>query len=244
MSALSIFVPRRFVRVFVSDAASVARDPMLIFAAVLSVLPASALWIAGMVVDRSVFRLPGVDLYEIAVPVALVQPAFLVGWVTGFLLLEDRDEGALIAIDVTPIGKEGLLLYRLAITMLLTAAITLPALQLLTPNLTIPAKLLVAILVSAEAAISAMILVALARNKVEGLALTKLTGLVSVVPLLAAIPSAMRLAAGIMPTYWVGELILVPDERALPLWAIALVALTLHTGAAFIALALLRRRIG
>ncbi len=36
----------------------------------------------------------------------------LIGWVTGFLLLEDRDDGPLLAVDVTPIGKCGFLAYR------------------------------------------------------------------------------------------------------------------------------------
>ena len=46
-----------------------------------------------------------------------------------------------------------------------------------------------------EAVIAAALLPALARNKVEGLALTKLTNIMAVVPLLALLPSPWRFAA-------------------------------------------------
>ena len=55
------------------------------------------------------------DLRYLA-PIVFVLPALLIAWVTGFLMLEDRDDRALLALDVTPPGKAGFLAYRVTVT--------------------------------------------------------------------------------------------------------------------------------
>ncbi len=64
---------------------------------------------------------------------------------------------------------------------------------LIVPDLSLWLQVLIAILVAAEAVISATILPAFARNKVEGLALTKLINIAAITVLLAAIPSPLAL---------------------------------------------------
>jgi fluoroquinolone transport system permease protein len=167
----------------------------------------------------------------------------LIGWVTGFLLLEDRDDGVLLAVDVTPIGKSGFLTYRVTVTALVGAAITAIAIPFVAPALELPQRLLIVTAVAVESVLAAVILPALARNKVEGLALTKLTNIAAVVPLIAIVPSPWRYVAGIVPTYWLGEL-LAPHEPARPFWLIVLAVVITHVGCALLLFALLRRRVG
>jgi hypothetical protein len=171
-------------------------------------------------------------------------PAFLVGWVTGFLLLEDRDEGTLLALDVTPLGKGGFLAYRAGVTALVTAGITLLAWPLIAPVLTIGTAFLVAALVAAEAVAATVVLPAIARNKVEGLALTKLTNIAGIAPLLAFIPSPLRYIAGVVPTFWIGELLGPVTPPALPLAVSAILAIAVHTATVWFLFALFRRRPG
>ena len=64
----------------------------------------------------------------------MLRSCTLIGWVTGFLLLEDRDEGTLLALDVTPVGKSGFLLYRVGVTATLAVALTLYAWPLVIPE--------------------------------------------------------------------------------------------------------------
>ena len=245
MTALSVFRPRRFARLIAADAMNVSRDPMLIFATVLSVTPSIGLWLTRDLIDDSAFQAAGItELSRYIVPVALLLPAFLIGWVTGFLLLEDRDDGPLLAVDVTPVGKTGFLAYRLAVTALLTAAITLGALQLLLPELDLWLKLLILVLIPADAALSAIVLLAVARNKVEGLALTKLINIASIVPLIAIIPSPWRLLAGVVPTYWLGELLDLSGEAILPAVVVAFAAVAIHLVMAAGLLILLRLHVG
>jgi fluoroquinolone transport system permease protein len=245
MSGFAVFVPRRFGRLLVSDATSISRDPMLLFATLLSVLPSVALWYGRDSVDAAAAASFGVDAFaSYLVPVALLVPAMLIGWVVGFLLLEDRDEGPLLAIDVTPVGKSGFFAYRATAAVLVTAVITLMAAWLLLPERGWAMALLLAGLVAANAVLVAAVLPAVARNKVEGLALTKLVNLASVVPLLAILPSPLRYLGGIVPSYWIGELLMLSEHRYLPEPLVATLAIGTHLAAVWLLLRLLARRSG
>jgi hypothetical protein len=245
MSALGLFAPRRLSRLVAGDAMNIARDPMLLFAAAMSLTPALAVHFARAPLDAAALAAFGVaDITPFIVPVMLLLPATLIGWVTGFLLLEDRDEGTLLALDVTPVGKSGFLLYRVGVTATLAAALTLYAWPLVIPEAPFGLAVTLALVVGANAIVFAVALPAIARNKVEGLALTKLTNLLAVVPLLAAIPSPWRYLGGIVPSYWVGELLgLTPVVPAGP-WLAAVLALATAAAAIAALMHLLSRRAG
>ena len=211
MSAFALFTPPRLQRLIQSDAANVARDPLLPFALSMSAMPAIALWLWGDALDIAALDALGVaDFSRYLAPIALLVPASLIGWVAGFLLLEDRDDNLLPALAVTPVGKTGFLAYRLLATAIATALVTAVALPVLAPDASWPTRAFLLFAVTAASVIYAIILPAIARNKVEGLALTKLTNLAAAIPLLALIPSPWRYLGGIIPTYWIGELTLAP----------------------------------
>lgn len=244
MNAFAALAPRRFGRMLVSDAMNVGRDPMLVFATLMSAIPSIALFLLRDTIDAAALDAFGVASFSrYIVPVALLIPAFLIGWVTGFLLLEDRDERTLTALDVTPMGKGGFFLYRATVTALVTAAVTLLGIVLVAADAGLAAQILILVLVPAEAVIAAIVLPAIARNKVEGLALTKLTNIASVVPLLALVPSPLRLIAGIVPSYWFGELLRLPAEP-LPLLVVATAAILTHIVWGVILFRLFVRRAG
>lgn len=208
MSALAVLVPSRFLRLLVADARNVARDPLLAFSFILAVLPAIGLSFARGMLDRVGAQAFGVgQITSYLVPIVLVLAAILIGWVGGFLFLEDRDEGSLLAIDVTPVGKAGFMIYRLAAVAVATALVTLISLGLLLKGVSLALAACVGSMVVLEAVAIALTLPSLARNKVEGLAVTKLLSIVSVAPLLALLPSPLRLIGGVIPTYWLGELL-------------------------------------
>jgi hypothetical protein len=244
MNGFSVFAPRRLAALLAADAMNVSRDPMLIFATVLSVLPSIGLWLAKDSIDAAGVSAGIESLSLLFIPLALLLPAFLIGWVTGFLMIEDRDDGPLLAIDVTPVGKGGFLAYRLVVSAGLSAAITIMALHLLVPAAALWLKLLLLATIPADTALSAIVLLALARNKVEGLALTKLTNLASIVPFAAVIPSPLRFVAAIIPTYWLGELLGLPGKAAAPAWLAAVLLIATHVLAGAIVVGLFRRRAG
>jgi len=245
MTAPATFKPHRLGRLFASDALNISRDPTLMFATAMSVVPAAAFWLWHGALDDAALAAFGVPQFSSYVaPVALVLPAFLVGWVTGFLMLEDRDDGALLAIDVTPVGKVGFLAYRLTITMAFAALITVVAARLIVADAGWPMALLFAALVAIEAACAAFVLPAIASNKVEGLAVTKVLNVAALVPLVAIVPAPWRYVGGIVPTYWVGELLGLSSASYLPVGAIVVLALASHAAAAMLLAALFARRSG
>ncbi|HEV7435287.1 MAG TPA: hypothetical protein VGO22_10510 [Pseudorhizobium sp.] len=223
---------------------NVSRDPMLLFAITLSLVPAVAFVLSRDAMDEAALAAFGMEAISHFVgPVVLVLPATLIGWVTGFLLLEDRDDGVLLAVDVTPVGKAGFLLYRVTVAALISGAITTLATPHVVPGINLGLSILIVAAVAVQAVLAATILPAVARNKVEGLALTKLTSIAAIVPLVAAIPSPWRLLGGIVPTYWVGEL-LVGQGGALPMWVVSAVMILVHLGWTILVLARLDRRVG
>jgi fluoroquinolone transport system permease protein len=245
MNLLSVFAPQRFGRLFASDALNVGRDPTLIFATMLSLAPAIAFFFGQAPLDEAAniaFGIEGFSRY--VAPVAICLPAYLIGWVTGFLFLEDRDEGTLMAIDITPVGKAGFMGYRSAVTVVIAFAVTLLGAWLIVPQADAATTVLLAVLVALQAVAAAFVLPAIARNKVEGLAVTKLTNIFAVAPLIAIIPSPWRYLGGIVPSFWVGEMFGLSDTRYLPVPAIAVLALASHVVVAILLYRLMRRRAG
>ena len=243
MMPRSLFAPRRFGRLVASDAMNVSRDPMLIFACFLSILPAIALSIGSTAIDGAGAAAKIASLHSYFVPVALVLPAFLIGWVSGFLLLEDRDDGPLLAVEVTPVGRSGFLAYRLTISAVITALITALGIALLLPDASVWLMLVLLLVIPIDTVLASVVLLAFARNKVEGLAVTKLTNILAFAPLLANIPSPWRYLAGVFPTYWIGELV-APEPSALPYWSIAAALAATHAFALALLLRSLSDRVG
>jgi fluoroquinolone transport system permease protein len=128
----------------------------------------------------------------------------LAGALIGFLLLDQRDDGTLTALRVTPLPLAGYLGYRLAVPMLLSVVLTLAIFPAARMTGLGPAALLV---LSAGAApfapVFALFVGSFAANKVQGFALMKASNLVLIVPLVAYfMPSRWELALGVVPTYW------------------------------------------
>lgn len=245
MSLTTVFEPKRFSRLMISDARNVSRDPILILAIVLSLLPGLLLPIFRADIDAAALAAVGiVDLTRYIGVMALALPAFLIGWVTGFLLLEDRDDGPLLAMEITPVGKGGFLTYRVTVTALVGFAVGLLTARLIFPELSWALSAFLAVLVGFESVIVAFILLALASNKVEGLAITKLTNLGAVVPLLAALPSPWRYVGSLVPSYWFGELVGLSPAAYLPLAAAGVLAVAAHALAAIVLFRLIANRVG
>ena len=204
MSALS---PKTTTSLLRADALNVSRDPMLMIGTVMSLLPVPLIVIFGPLAEAAASETFGITgMARLLGALAVLMPGAMLGWVTGFMLLEDRDEAVLIALETTPVGRNGFIAYRLVVTIVLTAIVSagigffvLPALPWTTP-------FLMAIVAASHAVLSALFLLAFAGNKVEGLALTKLVNLALLAPLAALIAPPWRYLAAIVPAFWIGEM--------------------------------------
>lgn len=190
------------------DARRVRRDAMLRWMIFLPILITFAI---RLLLPEIITRLAAwvsieVHTYYLSLMSALffVLVPFIWGMLSGFLLLDERDDRTLSALQVTPLHLSHYLLYRLALPSLLSVAST----ALLYPFaglMTLPGteRLLLALAAAPLAPLIALLLAALAQNKVQGLAMTKASGLL-ILPALAAalVPFPWRWLFAPIPTFW------------------------------------------
>ena len=135
--------------------------------------------------------------------VALLTP-MLAGTVIGFLLLDQRDDQTLTALQVTPLTLSGYFAYRIAVPTALSFAITILIFPI-TGLLELGSLALAGVAVSSclLAPLYALFLGAFANNKVQGFALSKALGVLLVPPLIAYfVKSPWQLLFGLDPLYW------------------------------------------
>lgn len=193
------------------DSLNVRRDAMLRWMIFLPIVITIAI---RLLLPRIVVRLDGwlpLDLQTLYAPLMgaiffLIVP-FLWGMLIGFLLLDQRDDGTLTALQITPLPMSHYLLYRLGMPALLSAVTTVVLFPFAGLAMLSPLPLLVLALLGAPLApLVALLLAAFAENKVQGLAMSKASGLL-MLPALAAyfLPAPWRWLAAVAPTFWTAE---------------------------------------
>lgn len=195
------------------DARSVQRDEMLrwlIFAPLL--LAVVVRWVLPVIFGR-IEQWLGLDASPYYAPlfgfVVLLMTPYLWGTVVGFLLLDQRDDQTLVALQVTPLSARAYLVYRLVTPALLGALTSLVVLPL-SGLYALPwwAFGVLAVSTIMIAPLTALALATLAQNKVQGLALLKVAGLVLFPPVIAYFLAApWNWLFAVMPTWWPGEVL-------------------------------------
>jgi fluoroquinolone transport system permease protein len=190
-----------------TDLRNIRRDPILLWALVLPLVVAVVLRWGVPILGEWLRVRVGFDLAPyhplIVGSYVLVGPS-IVGFIGGFLLLDERDDRVLDAIRVTPVSLDSLLAYRLGVPLILGSLITVigyPVINLVSVPVT--SLVVSTILAACTGPILALLLAGFADNKVSGFALTKLFSAVSNVALVAwFLPMPWQLAAGVVPSYW------------------------------------------
>lgn len=189
------------------DARDIARDSLLRWTVVLALsfgllfrfaVPA----IAGALAARIGFDLSA--YYLLLMSFLPVIVAALIGTVVGFMLLDQRDEQTLAALLVTPLSIGDYLRYRLG--MLLAVSVVVSSMTLAVAGLTettIPQLVLSSVVAAPLAPVYALLLGSFAANKVQGLALAKVIGVVTVPCVVAYfVTGPSQLGFGVIPHYW------------------------------------------
>jgi fluoroquinolone transport system permease protein len=135
----------------------------------------------------------------------LLEVPMLFGLVYGLLILDEKDDRALVALQVTPVSLDSYIFYRFIVTFLMSVVyiiLTIMASGLLSGSQLL--RLAPAVLLSGlQAVLILEILISLANNKVEGLAIMKGTGIMLIGPLVAFfLESNWEILLGVLPTYW------------------------------------------
>jgi fluoroquinolone transport system permease protein len=189
-----------------NDVKQIARDPMLMASlfgplAVIGfarfVFPPLAEWVEMR------YALAMSEYTAFAAMFLLTTIPLLPGTMAGLLMLDERDENIIAYYGITPLSRRGYYRYRLFLPSML--ALLLTGLFLLLSGL---AELRLEsvyalVLFALEAPCIAMCLAAVAANKVEGLALSKLSGILFAGPVVVSfVPEPWQAAGMVIPTYW------------------------------------------
>ena len=227
-----------------SDIRNLVRDQLLLSSLALPIAVALLLRIAVPALGTSLSQRVGFDLTTyyplVAGAYGLVAPA-VVGFVCGFMWLDERDDRVLDALRVTPVSLTSLLIYRLASAMVIGYLMTLAGYGLLGfIRLPLWSLIVSAALAAWTAPVLAMFLAAFAADKVAGFALAKLFMALSNVALVAwFITMPWQVLAGVTPSYWPMKVIWQVEADA-PWLGYALAGMAFNVGAALLLLRRLR----
>jgi fluoroquinolone transport system permease protein len=171
--------------------------------------------------------------------VLLVLP-MIVGMIIGFLLLDERDDQTLTALQVTPLPLSSYLAYRLGMPVFASVLLTVVVFEVAgVGNVHVGELLLAGVAAAPLAPLSALYFAGFANNKVQGFALAKANGFLTIPPLVAwFIGVPYEYLCGIVPTYWPAKFYWQLAEGTLNWWLFA-AAIAFQ----FVVVALLLRRL-
>jgi fluoroquinolone transport system permease protein len=188
-----------------SDVLNVVRDPLLRWMVIMPFIMAIILRL--LIPELTKWAAPFVDIvpfYPMIMALIIVFVPLMYGVCIGFLLLDERDEGMLTALKVTPVSMASYLSYRTMVPMMLSIVSTLIAYPIVGLTGIDPLVLVIITIVSSfEAPLFALIFANFAENKVQGFAIQKMLGGIMTIPILAyLIDPKWEMIFWIFPTYW------------------------------------------
>ena len=147
-------------------------------------------------------------------------PGMLFSMIYGFIILDERDEDVIAFISVTPLRRQGYLQYKLMMPMILSAVFFL---LIIYGTSLIQIKVIyalgIAIMVALEAAIGTLFLVAFSENKVEGLAFSKLLGIMYLaIPVVFFWNSGWHWITAILPPFWIAKAFIHSQATSMWVW--------------------------
>ena len=207
-------------------------DPMLI----LSIMVPFILWtlmkfvfplLEALLIDKFAYDI-GQWYRQVGYFFMLLIP-MMTGMVYGFIMVDERDEGIITAISVTPAGKPGYLRNRLGLPLLLSFIFLLLFCYLLRlQGSKSPFEIIIlAALIASQALFILLVLGAFADNKIMGLALSKGFGILLLGPVLDfVLPGPIKWLGAFSPMFWTGRAFL--TEEAHWRWIYILAAFVIH----------------
>lgn len=148
--------------------------------------------------------------YKLVDALLICLTPMLMAMVSAFLLLEERDEGIGAFYQITPSEGYAYLMARIGFPMVYSLLVTgLAAIAFNISGLTIGMITCNSFISALTGSALAMMIVSIAGNRVEGLALSKLAGII-LLGLVSVwfIPSPYALFAAFLPSFWIGKMMI------------------------------------
>ena len=213
------------------DAKNVRRDSLLNWMMLIPVISALVIRWGLPPLTRGILTRYGFDLtpyYPVIMSYFFVlMTPLLFGVVIGMLLLDERDDRTLSALQVTPLSLNNYLVYRIATPMVLSILLMFVIYPITNVGILNLSSLLIAAIVAAPIApIFALALASVAENKVQGFALMKASGALLMPPIFAFfVQSQWEMAFGLFPSYWPIKVYWMLEAGQPGVWLYALIGL-------------------
>lgn len=204
-----------------NDLRGAYRDPLLVMIVFAPVIWTSAVALLTPRVTEMLAEKQGFDLVPyypvILTGFLLLTSIIIAGALAAFLVLDEVDAGTLTALRVTPVNLSVFFAYRAVTVVVVTTVYVVTTLSLsgiLQPGMT-GALIPIGLLSGLSAVVTLLLIVALAGNKIQGLAAVRGLGmLIAGLPCLPwFIDSAWNLAFGVLPPYWAAKAFWVAGEH-------------------------------
>lgn len=204
-----------------NDFKNILREPMLVFMMLGPILLTIALrWLIPVFTVALKAYIDLTIYYPLITGFVVLFIPMLMGMLSGFILLDERDDYVFMTLITTPLSKEGYILYRILLPMgisFIYSIIIIPIINLI--SFSFISIIPIAVLAAVEAPLVALYLVAFAGNKVEGLALSKALGFFMIAPFAGYfIKSNWKYLFGLLPTYWSSMALIIGDIKAYGYW--------------------------
>lgn len=147
--------------------------------------------------------------YPVSDAFLLTMTPAMIAIMCAFIVLDERDEGISLYYNITPSAGWNYLIARIGLPMVwafASSVVVVLLFGLAVDNISV--ILTVSVIATLQGIIFFMLLVSLAGNKVEGLALSKITNIISLglfVPWFLAAPYSFLF--GFLPSFWIGQMI-------------------------------------
>lgn len=204
-----------------NDIRGTYRDPLLVM-----IVMAPVIWTTGVAFLTPLFTRMLAERYDfdllpyyplVLTAFLLLTSIIIVGGLGAFLVLDEVDAGTLTALQVTPVPLTVFFGYRAATVIVVTTLYVIATMSfsgLLEPGL-IPALIPIGFLSGLSAVGCLLLIVAVANNKIQGLAMVRALGmLIAGLPALPwFIHSGWNLAFGVLPPYWAAKAFWVASDH-------------------------------
>jgi fluoroquinolone transport system permease protein len=155
--------------------------------------------------DRSVILADYYLLFDLLL-VTLTPVMFC--FASAMVMLTELDENIIQYIAVTPVGKRGYIASRLVIPAVISMGVsTLLLLFFRLTDWALPTMLITCLLTALMSVGMCLMILSFAHNRVEGMAIGKLSGLIMMgLPIPFFVNSEMQYAASILPSFWIAKI--------------------------------------
>lgn len=204
-----------------NDIRGTYRDPLLVMVVVAPIIWTTGVAVltprfTGMLAHRNGFDL--LPYYPLILTAFLLLTSIIIaGALAAFLVLDEVDAGTLVALRVTPVPMSVFFGYRAATVMVVTTGYVIATMSfsgILQPGL-VGALIPIGLLAGLSAVVTLLLIVAMASNKIQGLAAVRGLGmLIAGLPCLPwFIDSGWNLAFGLLPPYWAAKAFWVASDH-------------------------------